>query len=112
MLLPWYIYKMKQNSRIYVPNSRPNIWTEWVIVIGRNSKGLKKITNICKAFFQKIYTLATCSLRNEKYILYKYNISILFRTDLQIDDPRKIWVKKRSTGDMIEIQLDREKPER
>ena len=42
MLLPWYIYKMKQDSRIYVPNSRPNIWTEWVIVIGRNSKGLKK----------------------------------------------------------------------
>ena len=31
---------------------------------------------------------------------------------MQIDDPRKIWVKKRSNGDMIEIQLDREKPER
>lgn len=34
------------------------------------------------------------------------------RADLQIEDPRKIWVKKRTTGDMIEIQLDKERPER
>ena len=37
---------------------------------------------------------------------------LVCRADLQIDDPRKIWVKKRNTGDMIEVQLDKEKPER
>jgi len=38
--------------------------------------------------------------------------ALKLRTQLQIEDPRKIWVKKRSTGDMIEIQLDKEKPDR
>jgi len=30
--------------------------------------------------------------------------------DTQIDDPRKIWVKRRSTGDLIEIRLTMERP--
>lgn len=35
------------------------------------------------------------------------------RSTSQIDDPRKIWVKKKnSADDLIEIQLDKEKPER
>eukprot|EP00088_Acartia_fossae_P064622 TRINITY_DN7957_c0_g1_i6.p1 TRINITY_DN7957_c0_g1~~TRINITY_DN7957_c0_g1_i6.p1 ORF type:complete len:477 (-),score=138.00 TRINITY_DN7957_c0_g1_i6:333-1763(-) len=36
--------------------------------------------------------------------------SNVMRADSQIDDPRKIWVKRKSTGDMIEISLDKEKP--
>ena len=32
--------------------------------------------------------------------------------DSQIEDPRKIWVKMRGSGDLIEINLDKDKPER
>jgi hypothetical protein len=32
--------------------------------------------------------------------------------DSQIEDPRKIWVKMKSSGDLIEINLDKDKPER
>jgi hypothetical protein len=32
--------------------------------------------------------------------------------DSQIEDPRKIWVKMKGSGDLIEINLDKDKPER
>ncbi len=32
--------------------------------------------------------------------------------DSQIEDPRKIWVKLKGSGDLIEINLDKDKPER
>ena len=32
--------------------------------------------------------------------------------DKIIEDPRKVWVKLKSSGDLVEINLDREKPER
>ena len=32
--------------------------------------------------------------------------------DSQIEDPRKIWVKMKGSGDLIEINLDKDKPDR
>jgi len=32
--------------------------------------------------------------------------------DKIIEDPRKVWVKLKSSGDLVEINLDRDKPER
>ena len=32
------------------------------------------------------------------------------RADSQIDDPRKIWVKRRSTGELFEIRLSTDRP--
>ena len=32
--------------------------------------------------------------------------------DKIIEEPRKVWVKLKSSGDLVEINLDRDKPER
>ena len=32
--------------------------------------------------------------------------------DKIIEEPRKVWVKLKSSGDLVEINLDRDKPEK
>ena len=34
------------------------------------------------------------------------------KVDKIIEEPRKVWVKLKSSGDLVEINLDRDKPER
>ena len=34
------------------------------------------------------------------------------KIDKMIEEPRKVWVKLKSSGDLVEINLDRDKPER
>ena len=34
------------------------------------------------------------------------------KVDKIIEEPRKVWVKLKSSGDLVEINLDREKPEK